>query len=174
MKALSIVTAVLVVSACAQGTLALEAFVPLEGLRPGETIEIKIIGDIVDTSQTPIDGYLLVWGPGSINGGRIVYPGGGDYQDAPDWVIFDPMEMPDDYSWWMLGSPIPEVTSPYSGVLIDKIMFTCQGTGIVNVSLVNGETFELIDSILIPQVPEPCTLGLLGCGAAIMFRKKRA
>ncbi|MEN6307719.1 MAG: PEP-CTERM sorting domain-containing protein [Anaerohalosphaeraceae bacterium] len=170
MKALSGLFMFLAAAVCVQGAFYLDASVPLEGLQAGDTIEIKMMGEM--NQATPVEGYLVVWGPGSINGGHIVYPGGGEYQDAPAG-IFDPQNMPDDYAWWMLGSVSPEVHSPYSGVLIDQIMFTCGGQGAVTVALIDGLSFDVIDSIQIPQIPEPCTLTLLGLGAAAMLLRKQ-
>jgi len=154
-----------------QGGFYLDVSVLPEGLQVGDTVEIRMIGEITPATLLPVEGYLVVWGPGSINGGHIVYPGGGEYQDAPAG-IFDPQNMPADYAWWRLGIVSPTVQPPYSGVLIDQIMFTCGGPGTVTVALVDGMAFEVIDTIQIPQVPEPCTLGLLGLGAAVVLRGK--
>ena len=154
MKALSSLFMFLAAAVCVQGGFYLEAPVPQEGLRVGDTVEIKMVGEITAGTLLPLEGYLVVWGPASINGGHIVYPGGGEYQDAPAG-IFDPQNMPDDYAWWMLGSVSPESQPSYSGVLIDQIMFTCGGAGMVTVDLIDGLSFEVIDSLQIPQIPEP-------------------
>lgn len=168
MKRFALLGLVLGVSVCAVGGMYLEAMVPLEGLRPGESLEIKVIGEVLNT---PVSGFLAVFGPGWIDGGRIVYPGGGEYHDEDVHILVVDPTMPDDSSWWMLGSFLPVPPVPYSGVLIDQIQFTCGGPGMVTVVLWD-ESGDVLDRVQIPQTPEPCTVGLLGLGAVIGLRRR--
>jgi len=62
-------------------------------------------------------------------------------------------------------------------LLYDQILFHCEGEGetLISLGLVNsdtGEIIEVMDSVIIHQVPEPATIALLGLGGLLLRRKK--
>jgi len=62
-------------------------------------------------------------------------------------------------------------------VLYDQILFHCEAEGdtLISLGLVNsdtGEIIEVMDSVIIHQVPEPATIALLGLGGLLLRRKK--
>jgi hypothetical protein len=58
------------------------------------------------------------------------------------------------------------------GTMIDGIKFHCEGPGDVIVSLLDGADGNLLDRMVIHQIPEPITLALLGVGGLFLRRRK--
>jgi hypothetical protein len=143
-------------------------------LRPGETAVIGIHGD--GLTPHPVAAYLLVEGPGSIDGHTMVYPGSlASYDDLPfPWIDFGPITIdefrdflskPDlmDLSFITLADgAIPP--APLDGLLVDDIIYHCDGLGDVTLSLMRDDFMWLYDTQVIQQIPEPMTLLLLGVG----------
>lgn len=163
-------------------------------LFPSDYVELDITGDGQDVNPTP---YLLIIGPGSINGGSMLYDQGPPpsayavYLDAEakrdEW---DPTKTVGEYladfaaTWGVPGladlsnaqiisdKPTPP---PTTGTLVDDIMFHCEGYGDVLIRLVgwddNGEMYNY-DTMVIHQIPEPATMLLLGLGSLLLRRRK--
>lgn len=150
-------------------------------LQPNETAVMGIHGD--GQTPSPWGGYLLVEGPGSIDGYTILYPGDlSDYLDWPwpylplDNVQIVPPDDPLDEFRDFLGMPelmdlsfivlahgvLPQL--PLDGVLIDDIIFHCDGLGGVTLTLIGDDFVTVYDRQVIQQIPEPMTLFLLGVG----------
>jgi hypothetical protein len=70
------------------------------------------------------------------------------------------------------GSGVPADT-----LLYDEIVFHCENIGetVISLGLVNpdtGEIIEVMDQVVIHQIPEPATIALLGLGGLLLRRKK--
>jgi hypothetical protein len=78
------------------------------------------------------------------------------------------------YGW--IGAIITSgsVDTP-AGIYFDEIVFHCEAPGDVVVKLyttTDFETINLVDSVIIHQVPEPATIALLGLGGLLLRRRK--
>jgi hypothetical protein len=167
-------------------------------LHPSDTIEIDIEGDGTAPNPTP---YLLILGPGSIDGGVILYDPGSTlalYSDAEAKLALWGMTMAEaqafmampteDGGWGVPGvmdfsqaemvsdKGIPPATI---GMLANSIIFHCEGPGQVLIRLVNVGSDDAgmtvlsdYDTLNITQIPEPVTVGLLGLGALFLRRRK--
>lgn len=152
-------------------------------LLPSETIILDIHGD--GATPSPSNVWMFVEGPGSINGGDIVYAGSLsaylDLDEAAAVVGGTPEQLLQSfgdilgttlvdlsYSIYADGSPTPP---PLDGTLTDGIVFHCEGPGDVIVTIAS-DLFEVYDRLVIHQIPEPMTLGLLGLGGLFLRRRK--
>ncbi len=156
-------------------------------LQPGETAILGILGD--GLTPPPIALYLLVEGPGSIDGHTMVYPGSlSTYEDLE--AIADSMGMSPENALPVLGdetgySNLQDIgiislvdmaipPAPLEGVLVNDIIFHCNGLGDVKLTMWTCAYIPVIfDTQVIGQIPEPMTLFLLGLGGVILARKAR-
>ncbi len=152
-------------------------------LKPDETAVIGIHGD--GLTPHPVGAYLLVEGPGSIDGHTMVYPGSlASYDDLPfPWIDFGPITIdefrdflgkPDlmDLSFIILADGVMP-PAPLDGPLVDDIIFHCGGLGDVTLTLIGDDFATIYDTQDIQQVPEPMTLLLLGLGGLLAVAKRR-
>ena len=134
-------------------------------LQPDETAVIGIHGD--GLTPPPIGAYLLVEGPGSIDGYTILYPGSlSAYVDWPQpyWLMDnvqivppdDPLDefrdflgMPElmDFSFIVLANGA--LPPPLEGLLIDDIIYRCDGLGDVTLTLIGDDFATLYDTQVI-------------------------
>jgi len=154
-------------------------------LQPGETAVIGIHAE--GFTLVNIDAWVLVEGPGSIDGHTMVYPGSlAAYQDLE--AIADSIGMSpedtlvlvrdevgktniQDISYMVLADwAIPP--APLNGLLVDDIIFQCGGFGDVTLTLVYEDPRTAYPTQVIHQIPEPGTLFLLGLGVFLMRRKR--
>lgn len=155
-------------------------------LQPDETAVIGIHGD----GLTPpnIAAWLLVEGPGLIDGYTMIYRGSlAACQDFPgDW--WEPIPTPEEILAMLRefsGRPnlmdLSSITladgvippAPLDGLLVDNIIFRCDGLGDITLTLLSDDFTILYDTQDIQQIPEPMTLLLLGLGGLILARKAR-
>lgn len=152
-------------------------------LQPDATAVIGIQGD--GLTPPPIALYLLVEGPGSIDGHTMVYRGSlaayadwpGQWIDAVGPITIDDLRIlsgrPDlmDLSFITFANgAIPP--APLDALLIDNIILRCDGVGDVTLSLVSDDFATLYDTQAIQQVPEPATLFLLGLGSLFAVTRR--
>ncbi|MFA5553995.1 MAG: PEP-CTERM sorting domain-containing protein [Phycisphaerae bacterium] len=152
-------------------------------LQQSETVALGI-----NTPDGFVQGDGLFWGlivsngPGTLSGGSVIIP------PAPDAaMILDPEDYADlaelfGYSGAssVFGSidtfqADEQYTAP-SGLYFNNILFHCDGLGDVTLHLVTTigfESFDVVDSITISQIPEPMTLSLLGIGGLLLRRFRR-
>jgi hypothetical protein len=152
-------------------------------LDPGETAILGILGD--GLTPPPIALYLLVEGPGWIDGHTMIYRGSlAGYADWPGWIDYiGPVTLEDlrelsgrpdlmDLSFITLAdAAIPP--GPLDALLLDNIILHCDRVGDVTLTLLSDDFKVIYDTQVIRQVPEPMTLFLLGLGGVILARKAR-
>jgi len=159
-------------------------------LLPSDELVLDIHGDGADSNPTP---YILVIGPGAINGGTIVYDPGSSlaaYWDAEAKAAENGFATVAEYladfgaNQGVVGLTdlaVAEIVSDKGvppatiGLLADLIIFHCEGPGEVLIRLVGwddtGAMFDY-DTLTITQVPEPMTMALLGLGGLFLRRRK--
>jgi hypothetical protein len=149
-----------------------------------ETIWLDIHGLV------PSGEYLNVWmiaiGPGSMSGGTVLQGDGTVYDYHPDDILEGTMTWGDffasvgypgvspmiNFVELTAGDPFPDL----SGVLFDEKEFHCESDqGDVTIYLLNADTgqYEVLDTLVIHQIPEPMTVALLGLGGLFLLRRRR-
>jgi len=137
-------------------------------------------------------GYCVIDGPmpgsgewgdaegGQLNSGSFFlasgYPAAGPGKGA-DSSIQRYVEENGEGDNWGYGYLISD--SQFSGInpggTVYNFLFHCVGTGTVSISLYNGLSSDYItpdDRVIIHQIPEPATIGLLGLGGLLLRRRK--
>jgi hypothetical protein len=179
MKKLLVLALVLSVTTMASAALHI-AGAPTGILQPSDTVQLSI------TTDSPISagvGESGGWGlvasvaDATISGGVSAFP------NEPGISIMDDIV-------GNFGLPVPDgtngvggmilITGVISGVPIGSVFtginFHCEApTGDVTVYLVSTDdyvTYNVLDSVVIHQVPEPFTMGLLGLGGLFLRRRK--
>jgi len=87
--------------------------------------------------------------------------------DPADGAVFADIAIPQ--------NPVPAL--PLNVALVDNMILTCTGLGDVTLSLYMdrstiGGVFQLMDTQVIHQIPEPITVALLGLGGLFLRRRK--
>jgi hypothetical protein len=158
-------------------------------LMPSDYVKIDVWGD-GQSNPWSTYAYLLVIGPGSINGYRMVYTGNlAVYAEAEAKAIEGGFPTVADYlADFASNNGVPGLTDlssmdlmdnnpvppPLSGLLVDDIMFHCEGPGDVLLRLVSWDDNGMYDydTQIIHQIPEPATMLLLGLGSLLLRRRK--
>ena len=154
-------------------------------LLPSEYAMIDIHTDGTESQQAV---WLVCEGPGVFQSAGVLNPAvgwaavatstlytTGDGSGIVEWFAMDP---PDGMGYTNTSSVVnPEFFLAAAGLLpagmlIDEIAFHCEGPGEVLLTLLN-ENFELMDTQLIHQIPEPMTMALLGLGGLALIRRRK-
>ena len=140
-----------------------------------DTVVIDVWSDGQELADAPA--FLYISGPGSLDISHainFVNPPG--YSASIDlWTDFP---MPGDQVWMDLAIPAIGAVIPL-GKAIDGIILHCEGVGEVTLSLYMDRTpnvggiFELMDTQVIHQIPEPMTMALLGLGGLFLRRRSK-
>ena len=145
----------------------------------GDTAAISIYSD--GQTLAYYDVYMSIAGPGLLdlsNGHDYVqgeYYGG----DGLGWVNDDPTSG----IMFMDFAKLPSGEEPawppiMTGTALDGVVFTCTDLGDVTLTLFGyggiypANDYVGFDTVVIHQVPEPITLGLLGLGGLFLRRRK--
>ena len=138
-------------------------------LMPSDIVTITLNGDGVETGK-PL--WLSVVGPGTLNvqkSDNLVQEDLG-IPDAGIFVIELGPILGDNTI--MFDVLIPGSTLNILDGVLGTIEFHCEGEGDVQLLLNDGDTMELLDSLIIHQIPEPMTMALLGLGGLFLRRRK--
>ena len=160
-------------------------------LQPNETAVIGIHGD--GLTLPPIAAYLLVQGPGSIDGHTMIYPGSlASYAELEGVAADLGMSVEETLAAFRDFTGRPQIQdlgnivladatvpmAPLDRLLVDNIIFNCRGFGDVRLTLMWADYVGDYPTQMIHQVPEPMTLLLLGLGGLFAIagqgRKRQA
>jgi len=173
MKKLLILVMVLAMASLASATLSISVNgdVPTGDITlvPSDFVTLDVHSDGQDLADA--GAFLVVEGPGMVDisgavnnylpntNGDTLFIWSGDPL-VGDGVFMD---------FTALAVPAPVLPA---GILVDGIIFHCEGPGDVVVSLYmfRGE-LQLMDTQVIHQVPEPVTIALLGLGGLFLRRR---
>jgi len=145
------------------------------------TLMLDIWGD--GLTPGPQDALLIAEGPGTINGGVMIYPGFGSIILPESPEEFELMK-----AWLESIGGFSNVNSiscmifddflippaPLNGTLVDGIIFHCEGPGDVVLSLISVDevgAVTVFDTQVVHQIPEPVTIALLGLGGLLLRRR---
>jgi hypothetical protein len=180
MKKLLVLALVLSVASLANAALVVSApGYNGEMLNPSDTVVLAIGTDAV-ISPGVGEGF---WALGASMAGATVSGGVSLYPTEGGIAIFDDavtagIQLPagDNGVFGMIGlGTLPNVQP---GGIYDGIVFHCEGPGDVTVTLymVSGDTGEILstlNSVVVHQIPEPFTMGLLGLGGLFLRRRSK-
>jgi hypothetical protein len=118
-------------------------------------------------------------GYGTISGGHVCIPpapGDSSIIEGVSPVDAGMCSEPENGIYGWIGALITSgsVDTP-AGIYFDEIVFHCEGPGDVVVKLyttTDFSTIDLVDSVVIHQIPEPATIALLGLGGLLLRRRK--
>jgi hypothetical protein len=144
-------------------------------LQPGDTAVIGIHGD--GLTPSPIAAYLLVEGPGSIDGYTMLYPSSLAIYDELE-AVADALGMSladflaafrdltgrtdlQDVSLITLAPDRVPMSPALDGLLVDDIILHCDGLGDVTLTLVGDDVTIIYDTQAVQQIRQPMTLLLL-------------
>jgi len=155
---------------------------PMDPLMQSDEVVISIAG--VAPQPANVDAWFILEGPGTNSGGMMTYPG--DVAFMVQYVTDD-----EGILSWLGGLGYNTTNAYYLSFgdsqarpldtfpnVVDGIVFHCDGPGDVTLKLVNifddgsGAVITPYDEVVIHQIPEPMTLGLLGLGGLFLRRRK--
>lgn len=124
-------------------------------------------------------GWLTIQGPGSIDASSPTYL----WEQSAVENMPDPGPIIDQFCDILgvcgivdiIDITVQDISEPFTdpdGLVIDGLQFHCADDGDVTLILWNAETFEIMDTVVIHQVPEPMTFALLGLGGLFLRRRR--
>jgi hypothetical protein len=156
--------------------------------------------DVTEMTLNPSDNVtlgiytsdIMGFGKGDWNGSALVVSGPAGllsaanavslYPNEPGIAIFQSASVDLGFPTTLQG---PGFTFTFTGAdinpgqIINSIAFHCEGAGDVTIQLLGSQQFladgsdtVVLDTLVIHQVPEPITLGLLGLGGLFLRRRK--
>ncbi len=179
MKKLLILTLVLGTALTANATLQISVngdLNPVDSeivIAPSDTLIMDIWTDS-DISSGVGEGYWFLTCPpdkGTLSGGVSLWP---DPVIEPSDPIIQQIAPGQDGVWGYIFLP-PGSVIPAGSVIYDEINFHCESVGDAIVQLywsLDLVTADLIDSVVVHQIPEPATIFLFGLGM-LALRQKR-
>jgi len=135
-------------------------------LQPSDIINISVqygndrpdgIGDI---------GIIQISGPGVFTGGYKWYPLPPENSPIP----WPPIYIEPQFAFFDSLSPTTSIPEAYQ--LVD-LEFHCEGLGDVFIDLIDGNTGDILGTLLIHQIPEPATIAMLGLGGLAILRRRK-
>ena len=185
MKKLLIFTLVLGIGTLATAGLQISVNGVLEPVDSEITLEPsqEILLDVwTDAPIAPFSGHTWALVVSSLNGtitGGAAIPGPVGVNQVNGIVSENDTLVPPPGSDGIWGSCFNVTTTPVGDmglVLVDQILFHCEGPLDAVVELyevVENEPFaNLMDTVIIHQIPEPASLALLGLGGLLLRRRK--
>jgi hypothetical protein len=165
MKKLLALMLVFAVSSVASAALTLD--VALTVMAPGETQAIGISG-AEPLTPPPLVVYLMVEGPASIDGGTMLYQGGGleSYDDAEAIAAGIGISVDELIVQFRDFVGMPDLL----GTLVSDIVLTYGGPGDADLTLLGEDFTTVYDAVTI--IPEPVTIALLGLGGLFLRRRR--
>jgi hypothetical protein len=178
-----IVLMVLSIAAVANAGLTIVG-VPTAPIMPSTTVTLSIVSDgLALDPLVKSDGiHILIDGPGYLDISGTTAPGatdGGvplsdrivDFYNisgapAPGIDIFV------DLAWLDIISDPPGMAVIPAGVAVDGLVFHCESNGPVTITIVTDYLRTQLDQVVITQIPEPMTIGLLALGGLFLRRRK--
>jgi len=124
--------------------------------------------DVYSTTADPYGAYVDVYGDALFTGDYVIYhdPVLGDAGNA---ASVDPSFLP--YEWLVIALTTDAQKPLIPGKHFD-LELVCTGPGDVEIQLWNFNYDEILDTIIIHQVPEPASMLLLGLGGLLLRRRK--
>lgn len=152
-------------------------------LFPSDCVAIDLHGFVAASVGQAVTGYLIAQGPATICGGTVLQG------DGTVTGIMPGDEMSPGYTWrnhfadngyegvsaQILLIDLYDSTAPIcdlDGLLVDCIMFHCDGPGDVELTFLDAQTLIAYDTQIIHQIPEPAMISLMFFGA-LMLRKRK-
>jgi hypothetical protein len=150
-------------------------------LTVSQEITIDVWSDAIMKAGDDLAGYAIVSNTqlGAMTAGAITtkyapLSGFVLYQDAVS-SGFPGLAAGDNGPWgtMLFTGEVPQVDA--GDVIIDGIILHCKGPGDVTIKLYSTDwgTAQLLDSVIIHQVPEPMTVALLGLGGLFLLRRRK-
>ena len=124
-------------------------------LVPSDTITLQLIADPGEVGQAM---FLTIEGPA-------------DVEPGVNYVNQSPI-LPLAPGLFQIDTIIPgSEANPIEGIIADVILH-CAGEGDVTVLLGPAPSTDMLDKLIIHQIPEPMTMALLGLGGLFLRRRK--
>ena len=185
MKKFVIVMLVLGIATAANATLSLVVdlgggYEDLESsdvvLEPTDYIWIGVYSDVQGVAGAPgqYNAYVAIPGDGAGNPAPGSWTGNIAVYSPP--AIAAAYAVPYGYTFgadWVSGVNADGVPTNYSDIGVGfGYEFHCDGEGPVLIELHDGTMGNVVDTLIIHQIPEPATIALLGLGGLLLRRRK--